>query len=172
VGSWDEGEIYKMMNAGEVDIKEWISLSRQEYFVLKEEIKDDECGWSNAHRSRGLPPAVLPAASCTGGEAKAARGFSAIRDPTSERWLALSDDDDHSISGCSRPCGTVVIYSTKRGRVSSFFLGRETKQDKQIGHWIIASPPRLFPLISQHEKKLVPFHIATCMCLKKKRHVI
>jgi hypothetical protein len=31
------------------------------------------------------PPAVLPAASCTGGEAKAARGFSAIRDPTSER---------------------------------------------------------------------------------------
>jgi hypothetical protein len=22
VGSWDEGEIYKMMNAGEVDIKE------------------------------------------------------------------------------------------------------------------------------------------------------
>jgi hypothetical protein len=36
-----------MMNAGEVDIKESILLTKQEYSVLKEEIKDDECGWSN-----------------------------------------------------------------------------------------------------------------------------
>jgi hypothetical protein len=33
-----------MMNAGDVDIKERITLTRQEYFVLKEDIKDDECG--------------------------------------------------------------------------------------------------------------------------------
>jgi hypothetical protein len=30
----------------EVDIKEIISLTREEYSVLKEEIKDDEFGWS------------------------------------------------------------------------------------------------------------------------------
>jgi hypothetical protein len=32
------------MNAGEIDIKERISLTRWEYSVLKEEIEDDECG--------------------------------------------------------------------------------------------------------------------------------
>jgi hypothetical protein len=35
-----------MMNAGEVDIKVGISLTRQKYSVLNEGIKDDECGWS------------------------------------------------------------------------------------------------------------------------------
>jgi hypothetical protein len=34
-----------MMNAGEVNIKVGISLTRQEYSVLKEGIKDYECGW-------------------------------------------------------------------------------------------------------------------------------
>jgi hypothetical protein len=41
-----------MMNAGEVNIKVGISLTRQEYSILKEGIKDDECGWSNALRGR------------------------------------------------------------------------------------------------------------------------
>jgi hypothetical protein len=36
-----------MMDAGEVDIKERISLMRQTYSVLKEKIKYDECGWSD-----------------------------------------------------------------------------------------------------------------------------
>jgi hypothetical protein len=31
-----------MMNAGEVNIKESISMSRTTYFVLKEKMKDDE----------------------------------------------------------------------------------------------------------------------------------
>jgi hypothetical protein len=35
-----------MMNVGRVNIKVGISLTRQEYSVLKEGIKDDECGWS------------------------------------------------------------------------------------------------------------------------------
>jgi hypothetical protein len=35
-----------MMDAGEVNMKEIISLTRQEYSVLKEFTKDDECGWS------------------------------------------------------------------------------------------------------------------------------
>jgi hypothetical protein len=35
-----------MMNAGEVSIKVGISLTRQEYSVFKEGIKDDKCGWS------------------------------------------------------------------------------------------------------------------------------
>jgi hypothetical protein len=34
-----------MANAEEVNIKERISLTRKEYSVLKERIKDDECGW-------------------------------------------------------------------------------------------------------------------------------
>jgi hypothetical protein len=41
-----EEEYKGVANAGEVDIKEGISLTRQEYSVLKEVIKDDECGWS------------------------------------------------------------------------------------------------------------------------------
>jgi hypothetical protein len=32
-----------MMNAGEVNIEESISMSRTTYFVLKEKMKDDEC---------------------------------------------------------------------------------------------------------------------------------
>jgi hypothetical protein len=35
-----------MMNAGEVNVKEIISLTRREYSVLKEGMMDDECGWS------------------------------------------------------------------------------------------------------------------------------
>jgi hypothetical protein len=35
-----------MMSAGVVNIKVGISLTRLEYSVLKEGIKDDECGWS------------------------------------------------------------------------------------------------------------------------------
>jgi hypothetical protein len=34
------------MNVGRVNTKVGISLTRQEYSVLKEGIKDDECGWS------------------------------------------------------------------------------------------------------------------------------
>jgi hypothetical protein len=37
----------KIMDAGEVDIEERISLTRQAYSVLKEKIKYDKCGWSN-----------------------------------------------------------------------------------------------------------------------------
>jgi hypothetical protein len=36
-----------MMNAGEVSIKERIWVSRMEYSVLKEKMKENECGWSN-----------------------------------------------------------------------------------------------------------------------------
>jgi hypothetical protein len=43
-----------MMNAGEVDIKERILLTKQEYSVLKEEIKDDECGWSHKLERVGI----------------------------------------------------------------------------------------------------------------------
>jgi hypothetical protein len=51
VGSWDEGEIRRMMNAGEVNIKEGIWMSRVEYSVLKEKMKGYEwmvlfCQWS------------------------------------------------------------------------------------------------------------------------------
>jgi hypothetical protein len=35
-----------MTDAGDVNIKGRISLTRKEYSVLKEGIKDDECGWS------------------------------------------------------------------------------------------------------------------------------
>jgi hypothetical protein len=35
-----------MMNAGEVNIKEGIWMSRMEYSVLKEKMKRYECGWS------------------------------------------------------------------------------------------------------------------------------
>jgi stress-induced morphogen len=35
-----------MMDAGEVNIKERISMTRMVYSILKEEMKDDECGWS------------------------------------------------------------------------------------------------------------------------------
>jgi hypothetical protein len=36
-----------MMNAGELNIKMGITLTRQEYSILKEGIKDNECGWSH-----------------------------------------------------------------------------------------------------------------------------
>lgn len=42
-GSWDEEAIYsRMIDAGEVDIKKEISLTRQIYSVL-EKMKYDEC---------------------------------------------------------------------------------------------------------------------------------
>jgi hypothetical protein len=34
------------MNAGEVSTKERIWMSRMEYYVLKEKMKENECGWS------------------------------------------------------------------------------------------------------------------------------
>jgi hypothetical protein len=34
------------MDVGEVDMKERILMIEMEYFVLKEKMKDDECGWS------------------------------------------------------------------------------------------------------------------------------
>jgi hypothetical protein len=40
-----------MMDAGVVDIKERIWMMKMEYSVLKEEIKDDECGWSKTIRT-------------------------------------------------------------------------------------------------------------------------
>jgi hypothetical protein len=36
------------MDAGEVNIKERISLTRQAYSVSKEKMKYNECGWSEA----------------------------------------------------------------------------------------------------------------------------
>jgi hypothetical protein len=47
-GGWDEGEIWRRMDAGVVDMKEGISMTRTEYSVLKEVLKYDECGWSQA----------------------------------------------------------------------------------------------------------------------------
>jgi hypothetical protein len=35
-----------MMDAEKVNIKERISMSSMAYSVLKEEMKDNECGWS------------------------------------------------------------------------------------------------------------------------------
>jgi hypothetical protein len=40
------------MNAGEVDMKERISMVRKEYAVLKEDMKLDECGWSRESEIR------------------------------------------------------------------------------------------------------------------------
>jgi hypothetical protein len=37
-----------MTSAGESFIKERISLTRQEYTVLKENMKEHECGWSKS----------------------------------------------------------------------------------------------------------------------------
>jgi hypothetical protein len=45
-GCRDEGEIRTIMNAGEVSTKERIWISRMEYYVLKEKMKENECGWS------------------------------------------------------------------------------------------------------------------------------
>jgi hypothetical protein len=36
------------MHAGEVEIKERISMTRMAYSVLMDEMTDDECGWSKA----------------------------------------------------------------------------------------------------------------------------
>jgi hypothetical protein len=36
-----------MMNAGDVNMKEEILMTRMRYSVLKEEMEDGECGWSN-----------------------------------------------------------------------------------------------------------------------------
>jgi hypothetical protein len=38
-GGWDEGEIWRRMDAGVVDMKEGISITRTEYSVLKEVLK-------------------------------------------------------------------------------------------------------------------------------------
>jgi hypothetical protein len=40
-----------MMDAREVDIKERISITRTGYSLLKEKLKDDECGWSNNQKA-------------------------------------------------------------------------------------------------------------------------
>jgi hypothetical protein len=37
---------------GEVDIKERILMIRMKYSVLKEEMEDDECGWSKSNSNR------------------------------------------------------------------------------------------------------------------------
>jgi hypothetical protein len=37
-----------MMNAGEVSIHERLWMSMMEYSVLKEKMKETECGWSHA----------------------------------------------------------------------------------------------------------------------------
>jgi hypothetical protein len=50
------------MDAGGVNIKQRILMTRKEYSVLKEGIKDDECGWSHhAPSSRRLPHLDSPA---------------------------------------------------------------------------------------------------------------
>jgi hypothetical protein len=41
VGSWDEGDVRRRMDAGEVDIKKGILLTRQVYSVSKEKIKHE-----------------------------------------------------------------------------------------------------------------------------------
>jgi hypothetical protein len=38
-GGWDEGEIWRRMDAGVVDMKEGISITRTEYSVLKKVLK-------------------------------------------------------------------------------------------------------------------------------------
>jgi hypothetical protein len=43
-----------MMDAGDVDIKQRISPMREAYSVLKEKIKYDECGWSDAAQTTPL----------------------------------------------------------------------------------------------------------------------
>jgi hypothetical protein len=35
------------MDAGKVNVKERIMMARMEYSVLKEEMENDECGWSH-----------------------------------------------------------------------------------------------------------------------------
>jgi hypothetical protein len=44
----DEGEIWRNMDAGEVNMKERIFMTRMEYSILKEKMKNGEYGWSNA----------------------------------------------------------------------------------------------------------------------------
>jgi hypothetical protein len=44
-GSWDSVKIWRMMDAGEENIKEIISLSWQEYSVLKQNMEYNKCGW-------------------------------------------------------------------------------------------------------------------------------
>jgi hypothetical protein len=43
---WIDKEYKEVIGAGEVDIRERISPTRQKYSILKDDIKDDECGWS------------------------------------------------------------------------------------------------------------------------------
>lgn len=38
-GCWDEGEIWRMMNAGEENMKKRMLMKRTKYFVLKEVLK-------------------------------------------------------------------------------------------------------------------------------------
>jgi hypothetical protein len=49
VGSWDEGRIRRKMDAEESSRKGRIQMVRNEYSVLKENMKLDECGWSQAN---------------------------------------------------------------------------------------------------------------------------
>jgi hypothetical protein len=46
MGCWDEGGIRRKMDAGEVNMKKRISMTRTEYSVLNEVLKFYECGWS------------------------------------------------------------------------------------------------------------------------------
>jgi hypothetical protein len=46
VGCWDGEEIWRKMSVGGVDMKERILLTVTEYSVLKEKMKEHECGWS------------------------------------------------------------------------------------------------------------------------------
>jgi hypothetical protein len=43
------------MDAGEVNMKERMMMTGMEYSVLKEEMEDDECGWSH-RRLHMMPP--------------------------------------------------------------------------------------------------------------------
>jgi hypothetical protein len=43
------------MDAVEVNMKERILISGMEYSVLKEEMKEDRCGWSDAFFSDPIP---------------------------------------------------------------------------------------------------------------------
>jgi hypothetical protein len=40
-------------------IKEKISITMHKYSVLKEKIKDDECGWSNRKQPKNLAPCIF-----------------------------------------------------------------------------------------------------------------
>jgi hypothetical protein len=49
------------MNAGEVNMKGRISMTRTEYSVLKEVLKFHECGWSNSQNGERVSSMVIRA---------------------------------------------------------------------------------------------------------------